>query len=178
LILTKPLGTGAIFAADMRGEARGDWVDGAIATMLVSNRWAAEYLQAHGAGAATDVTGFGLLGHLIEILNASGARAEIDLDRVPSLAGAEALIAGGITSSLQPANEAFASAFDGQEVANTGRRGLLFDPQTAGGLLASLPAERAEACLEMLRKQGYAEAAVIGRVVDAAAGAPLVALRG
>jgi selenide,water dikinase len=160
----------------MRGEARGDWVDSAIAAMLVSNRRAAECLQAHGAGAATDVTGFGLLGHLIEILNASSARAEIDWRAIPGLAGAEELITAGITSSLQPANEAFASALDGQEVADAGRRGLLFDPQTAGGLLATLPAERAEDCLEALSEQGYAEAAVIGRVVEAEGGAPLVVL--
>lgn len=178
LILSKPLGTGAIFAADMRAEARAEWVEGAIRAMLVSNREASRCLIEHGATAATDITGFGLLGHLIEMLNASGARAEIRPVDVPTLAGAVELIGRGIVSSLQAGNEAFAEAIGGTYAGDLGRLGLLYDPQTAGGLLASVPAERAEACVAALRAAGYVEACRIGRVLDADPTASLVALAG
>lgn len=176
LLLTKPLGTGAIFAADMRGEAAGEWVEAAVRQMLVSNREAARCLAEHGATAATDVTGFGLLGHLVEMLNASGTRAELDGAALPALPGAVELIGRGIVSSLQPANEAFAAALGESRLADPGRHGLLFDPQTAGGLLTSLPGQRADACLAALRGAGYDRAAVIGRACASDAALPLVTL--
>ena len=162
LVLTKPLGTGAIFAADMRAEASSAWVDGAIQTMLLSNGPAAECLVAHGAGACTDVTGFGLLGHLIEMLRASGVGARLDLESLPALDGALDLLARDIQSSLHPANEAFAETLSGPR--DRPAYPLLFDPQTAGGLLASLPADRAAACVAALRDRGYQAAAIVGAV--------------
>jgi selenide,water dikinase len=91
LILTKPLGTGVLFAADMRTKAQGEWIEAAFASMLRSAGPSVPILRAHGASACTDVTGFGLLGHLIEMLQASGADAALDLDAIPLLAGAPRL---------------------------------------------------------------------------------------
>jgi selenide,water dikinase len=165
LVLTKPVGTGTLFAADMRRRAKGRWIDGAIASMLLPNQAAATCLREHGAGACTDVTGFGLLGHLVEMTRASDVDAELMLDAVPLLDGAEDTVAAGILSSLQPQNLRLRRAVrDPERWAHAPRFPLLFDPQTAGGLLAGVPAERVEACLEALRGLGYAQAALIGRI--------------
>ena len=165
LILTKPIGTGTLFAADMRQRARGRWIDGAIQSMLHSNAAAAECLQAHGVSACTDVTGFGLLGHLIEMTRAAGVDAQIAIDDVPILDGAQETVAAGILSSLQPQNLRLRRGVrDIERVSRHPRYPLLFDPQTAGGLLAGVPPNEAEACLSALRSAGYSRTAVIGRV--------------
>src|SRR6516164_1623652 len=104
LILTKPLGTGTLLAADMRGKAKARWVMAAIAHMIVSNAKAAQILRQHGVHAATDVTGFGLIGHLIEMVRASDVDATLAIDRLPLLEGARESVARGIFSSLQPQN--------------------------------------------------------------------------
>ncbi|NIR59451.1 MAG: selenide, water dikinase SelD [Gammaproteobacteria bacterium] len=172
LILTKPLGTGTLFAADMRGKARGRWIEAALAAMLQSNRAAAECLFAYGAHACTDVTGFGLLGHLVEMTRPSGVDARIALDALPALDGATQLLQAGITSTLQPENRRLRRAIrDPEAGAAHPAYPLLFDPQTAGGLLGSVPAGRAEDCVAQLRGRGYADAAVIGEVE--APGGPL-----
>ncbi len=165
LVLTKPLGTGTLFAADMRGKARGRWIDAALAMMLVSNRTAAEALQRHGASACTDVTGFGLVGHLLEMLRASAVDAELSIAAVPALDGALALLGQGIASTLAPQNLALSAAVEVDGLATDPRVALLYDPQTAGGLLAGVPAEAADACVTELRTNGTADAACIGHVV-------------
>ncbi|MBL8479396.1 MAG: selenide, water dikinase SelD [Sterolibacteriaceae bacterium] len=166
LILTKPIGTGTLFAAHKLLKARGRWIDAALESMQVSNRAAMPVLLAHGATACTDLTGFGLLGHLVEMTKPSGVDAELDLAALPLLAGAAECIAAGVLSSLQPANLRLRRALKTQEEAlGHASYPLLFDPQTAGGLLASLPAERAEACLAALRAAGYPQAVRIGRVL-------------
>jgi len=165
LILTKPVGTGTLFAAHARLAARGRWIDAALASMRQSNRRAAQCLHQHGATACTDVTGFGLLGHLVEMTRPSGVDASLDLAHLPVLEGAEETVAAGILSSLQPANVRLRRALRNQaEVAEHPRYPLVFDPQTAGGLLASVPAARAEACVAALRALGYPHTAIIGRV--------------
>ncbi|MFM9841333.1 MAG: selenide, water dikinase SelD [Dongiaceae bacterium] len=177
LILTKPLGTGALFAADMRGKARGAWIDGALQSMLCSNRSAAETLQRHGARACTDVTGFGLAGHLLEMLRASRANAELSLQSLPVLDGALDLLVQGIASTLAPQNLADAASVDsGAVTAGDPLMALLYDPQTAGGLLAGLPADRVEGCLAELRANGALPAAIIGRVTAVAIGTPRITL--
>jgi selenide,water dikinase len=123
-------------------------------------------LREHAATACTDLTGFGLLGHLVEMTRASGVDAEIDLAALPVLDGAAETSAAGILSSLQAANVRLRRALRNQEEAlSHPAYPLLFDPQTAGGLLASVPAEHAEACLADLRELGYPRAACIGRVL-------------
>jgi selenide,water dikinase len=165
LILTKPVGTGSLLAAHMRGKAKARWVMAAIAHMTQSSRIAARILHAHGANAATDVTGFGLLGHLVEMVKASNVDATLTLPRVPLLDGVRETIASGIFSSLQPQNVRLRRAIRNLDaVASDPLYPILFDPQTAGGLLASIPAERAEACLQALREAGYVSAAIVGQV--------------
>lgn len=156
LILTKPLGTGVLLAADMRGEARGGWIDGAVETMLQSNGPAAEIARAHGATAATDVTGFGLAGHLAEMATAAGVSIRLRQAAIPVLEGAEDAFRSGIASSLQEGNT---RAVRGSLAAAPA---ILFDPQTAGGLLLGLSVEAADACLADLQAAGYDAATVIG----------------
>lgn len=162
LILTKPLGTGILFAGAMRARAAADSVEAALREMRRSNRKAAELLVAHTATAMTDVSGFGLIGHLGEMLSASGAQAELRLASVPHYQGVPQLARQGITSTLLPQNLALGRLLQSELDAPT--RALLFDPQTSGGLLAGVPGERAEACLSDLHSAGYAYAAIIGQV--------------
>ena len=112
------------------------------------------------------MTGFGLLGHLVEMTKPSGVDVEIDLKALPILDGAREMVAEGIFSSLQPQNVRLRRAIHDVEAASR-HEGypLLFDPQTAGGLLASVPEARADDCLDELRELGYTRAAVIGRVL-------------
>ena len=175
LVLTKPLGTGVILAAEMRGLAPARAVGAAIAAMLQPAATAAATLTAHGAEGCTDVTGFGLLGHLLEMLRASNVGVALDPDEIPALDGALALVHRGITSSLHTGNAAALTALDPDTSADSGLVGLLLDPQTAGGLLAGIAAERAGDCLAELRRNGY-RAAVIGMVEPMRHGAPRVRL--
>jgi selenide,water dikinase len=166
LVLTKAIGTGTLFAAHAQLKARGRWIDAALVSMCQSNRLGARCLREHGATACTDLTGFGLLGHLVEMTRPSGVDVELDLAALPVLDGAEETSAAGILSSLQPANVRLRRAIRNQEEAvGLARYPLIFDPQTAGGLLASVPEERVEACLGSLRALGYPHAAAIGRVL-------------
>jgi selenide,water dikinase len=154
-----------LFAADMRMKAKGRWIEGALRSMTQSNRDGASCLYGHGATACTDVTGFGLLGHLVEMTRPSEVDVELDLGAVPLLDGARETVEAGIFSSLQPQNVRLRRAIrDVEAVAGDPRYPLIFDPQTAGGLLASLPGERADACVDELRDLGYGAAAVIGTV--------------
>ncbi len=166
LVLTKAIGTGTLFAAEMRGKAKGRWIERAIASMLQSNASAVAVLRAHGVSACTDVTGFGLLGHLLEMTKASHVDAELDLNAVPVLPGALECVAQGIFSSLQPQNIRLRRALkDPGRLSAEPRYALLFDPQTSGGLLAGVPEHAASGCVEGLRAAGYDAAAVIGRVL-------------
>lgn len=166
LILTKPIGTGTLFAAHARLAAKGRWIDSALTSMMQSNLDAARCLRRFGAQACTDVTGFGLLGHLVEMTRPSGVDAELDLGAIPILPGAEETAAAGILSSLQPANVRLRRGIRNQkDWIKHPRYPLIFDPQTAGGLLASIPADKAEACVRELRAIGYPHTAIIGRVL-------------
>ncbi|NGQ89286.1 selenide, water dikinase SelD [Rhodobacter sp. HX-7-19] len=167
LILTKALGSGVIMAAEMAlerlpGGILGEAVAGALAQMGRMQDRAAAVL-APVAHAMTDVTGFGLAGHLLEMLEASGCGASLQMEAVPLLPGAEALAGQGVESSLAPANRA---AVAGRMAGGTGARGaLLFDPQTAGPLLAAVPGDQAEAVIAALAAAGEA-AAVVGVVEE------------
>ncbi|MBP8306412.1 MAG: selenide, water dikinase SelD [Burkholderiaceae bacterium] len=165
LLLTKPIGTGTLFAAHARLAAKGRWIDAALRSMVVSNRQGAAILREHGATACTDLTGFGLLGHLVEMTRPSGVDAELRLSALPLLDGAQETVAAGIVSSLQPANVRLRRAVrNPEDFVGHPRYPLLFDPQTAGGLLATVPADRAQACISALRAAGYPHTAAIGRI--------------
>jgi len=161
LVLTKPLGSGTVFAGAMRGQAQAAWVDAALAVMAQSNREAAAVMARYGARACTDVTGFGLLGHLPTVADTARLRVRLDAAALPCLPGALELAGRGVRSSLFAGNLAALAPGLRQEAAE--RAPLLADPQTAGGLLFALPAERAEACLAALQALAY-NAAIIGAV--------------
>jgi selenide, water dikinase len=165
LVLSKPIGSGILFAALMRGRAGAASMARAIASMRQSSRAAAQIFAAHGATAMTDVTGFGLAGHLGEMLRASGTAAELDLAAIPFYPGTRDLAADGIVSTLLPENLALGGIIRGD--LNQTTRALLFDPQTAGGLLAGIPQSRAAECVAALTAAGYTDAAVIGSVCEA-----------
>ncbi len=166
LVLTKPLGTGTLLAAHAQGHARGRWIDAALESMQQSNQVAARILREHGVKACTDLTGFGLAGHLLEMTRASGADATVELDALPLLTGAAETVAAGRLSSLQHANARIRSALhDAEIMSGHPAYPLLFDPQTAGGLLCSVAASRVEAMIVALQSAGYESAAVVGRVL-------------
>ena len=138
LILTKPLGTGIITTAIKRGACPPDLRDRVVAQMVSLNDAAARAVRGAGARAVTDVTGFGLLGHLHEVLRASGVSAEIDLAEVPVIDGAAALLAEGFFPGGSERNLAAVDDFiDGD--ASVLDRQLLADAQTSGGLLVATP---------------------------------------
>ena len=168
LVLTKPIGTGVLLAAYMRARCRAAWFVGALQTMQHSNKAAMPVLHAAGVRACTDVTGFGLLGHLGEMARAANMSIELWPGAVPLLPGAEALMQAGIFSSLQEVNErAFADVDAGHFGIADPRVRMLLDPQTSGGLLAAVKPAKTTSCLAGLRAAGYSEAAVIGRVCSA-----------
>ncbi len=153
LILTKPLGSGVLMAAEMAGLAKGAWIASAVAQMSRSQAGAAAILaQAH---AMTDVTGYGLAGHLLGICEASGTGARLDLAAIPVMPGARAMARAKVRSTLFPVNRAVAPYLPGGEITD-----LLFDPQTAGGLLAAVASDDAPAMLEALQQQGFAAARI------------------
>lgn len=157
LVLTKPIGTGVVMAAEMQTKARGDWVRAALTSMTTPQIEAAHALR--HANAMTDVTGFGLAGHLQNICDASGTGAIVDRACVPLLPGAMALSKNGIRSTLFPENRLALPGLPDDPLTD-----LLFDPQTAGGLLAAVPGD-AENLVAALTEKGVS-AAVIGRMTD------------
>jgi selenide,water dikinase len=176
LILTKPIGTGILFAALMQGRAGAASIAAALAGMRQSARAAAEILLSHGATAMTDVSGFGLAGHLGEMLRASRAWAELDLAAIPLYPQARELAAAGGASTLLPENLALADILRGDIAADI--RALLFDPQTAGGLLAGIPQEAAVECVAALRAAGCGAAGIIGQVLEAGVATPAITTAG
>ncbi len=170
LILTKALGTGALFAADMRGQAKGAWVKSAMATMLLSNQQASQVLFKYGVKACTDVTGFGLAGHLLEMLQPAQCRARLTMDSLPLMEGVLEVMQGGFFSSLHAQNKQIEQKMSTYiEIQGSDKGSLLqealFDPQTAGGLLAGIPVNNVEACLAELKRLGYQDVCVIGQVL-------------
>ncbi len=175
LVVTKPLGTGVVLYSDMRGRARGPWLKAAQQMMIVSNAAAAQAARALGASAATDITGFGLAGHLGDLLLASGVGARLELDKVPALPGALELLERGERSTFHPENrKALDQLRVDDELSDSPRLELLFDPQTSGGLLLAVPAGVADALVERVKEAIGLEAAVVGEVTAAAGEKALV----
>jgi selenide,water dikinase len=165
LLLCKALGTGTLFAADMLRHARGHWIDKAIESMLISNQAAGRCLQRHAANACTDVTGFGLLGHLQEMMKSSAMDVRLTLDNIPALEGALKTMQDGYFSSLHPQNSRLQNSLLCQDSSRLHPHyPLLFDPQTAGGLLASIPSAQAGKCINELIELGYEQTCIIGEV--------------
>ena len=178
LILTKPLGTGTLLAADMRYKASHNWMHNALEQMLQSNKMAAACLIKQSATACTDITGFGLAGHLMEMLSAKNAEVQLSLSDIAPLNGALDTLQQNIFSSLHNDNKLIAanSIYNYEAFTHDPKFELLFDPQTAGGLLASIPDENAEECLQELRDYGYSDAKAIGRIAKLDGDLPSIVL--
>ncbi|MDH3519375.1 MAG: selenide, water dikinase SelD [Myxococcales bacterium] len=177
LLLSKALGTGVVLAADRQGLARGVWLQGAFASMLRPNDAALRVARSFDAAACTDVTGFGLLGHLCEMLRASRASARLRLDALPALDGALALLARGVRSSAHAQNALALSVLAGGAPGEPRAAAeLLCDPQTSGGLLFGVAAERSAQALDALRAAGESGAAAIGEVLPVRRDGALVEL--
>ena len=166
LVLTKPLGTGVVATAVKRGDPDPAAVAAAVASMTTLNRDAAEAALAAGLQAATDVTGFGLLGHLHRMLRASGVAGEVHAARVPFLPAAAELAAAGFVSGGTRNNQAYLrDHLDTEPGLPPVVATLLCDAQTSGGLLLSVPAGRLGDLVADLRIRGI-EPAVVGRVAE------------
>jgi selenide,water dikinase len=172
LVLSKALGTGVIGQAIKKGAASEAQAAAAIASMTTLNRDAARIGRAHGATAATDITGFGLLGHLRNLVRGSGVGARIELERLPLLPGALEGMRAGLCPGGSKANRAYVAelvrwaggaAFTAEPAGDTERElraSLACDAQTSGGLLLCLPADRADACAGELRAAGLPAARI------------------
>ena len=171
LILTKPLGTGTISFAAQVGKAKAAWLKEIGRSMSALNRKASEIMVETGVRAATDVTGFGLLGHLSEMAVQSGVTAEVYADAVPLFEGVLSCLRKQIISGAVERNREYASKFverdkDVKEELET----ALYDPQTSGGLLMCIGAKKAQTVMNKLKKSGLDRAAVIGRIVERSEG--------
>lgn len=166
LILTKPIGTGVVSTGIKFGKASEEVTRASLSTMLLAGREAARAMTDAGAHAATDVTGFALLGHAWEMARASNVTLEIDAASVPLIPGALELAAQGLLTSGDKTNRRYV----GEDIIIDERvskelASLLFDPQTAGGLLISINEAEANALLSRL-KNDYRDASIIGRVAE------------
>jgi len=166
LILTKPLGSGVLLAGMMRQLASGVDVQQVLTHMHQSNRAAASVLYQCGVKAVTDVTGFGLLGHLIQLLAPFGCGATLEVQHVPVFNGAMALAQNGVGSTLLEQNQHVLEHVTGQDLHDSAWQNMLCDPQTSGGLLSIVPASRSDEVLIKLQDCGYESTNVIGSIVN------------
>ena len=170
LVLTKPIGVGVIATAQKAGRGDAVAMEAAIASMLRSNRAAAEAALAAGVVCATDVTGFGVIGHLSELAAASGVSARLSAGAVPLLRGARALASAGVTTGGARRNRAFAPGWSTVDVdVPLEVEDLLHDPQTSGGLLLAVAPEHAPSSAGRARRGAACRA---GRSGDLTAGSP------
>ncbi|MDC3255938.1 selenide, water dikinase SelD [bacterium] len=164
LVSTKPLGTGVLLAALMQGLLPGKSYLPLVNTMLLSNYIAIRLIQDYQISAITDVTGFGMAGHLAEMLKASGKSATIRMDEVRLLPGCQALIDAGIESTLAPDNRLVTDKVQFIGDAALPANAALFDPQTSGGLLFGIAESRLPEVVDFLGHEGFEETCVIGEV--------------
>ena len=166
VILTKPIGTGVISTGIKFEKTTTEVAASSVATMLTPGRYAAEAMREFGVRGATDVTGFALLGHLWEFACASKVTIELDSDAVPLLDGAlELAVAGMLTSGDKTNREYVGEDIEIDESVDQTLVKLLFDPQTAGGMLISISPDRADDLLARLR-ENYPQTEIIGRVLE------------
>jgi selenide,water dikinase len=171
LILTKPLGLGIITTAAKNGQDQRGAIRIAIQIMSTLNRVAGEEIARCGAHALTDVTGFGLLGHLRNVVSASKVNARVFLDRVPVLAAAREYVQAGISPGGTHANHRFLADWVSYAADLTKEDQLILcDAQTSGGLLAAVSPDKAEHLIASLRTRGVSEAVIIGRIEPGTSG--------
>jgi selenide,water dikinase len=171
LILTKPLGTGIICFAAQIGHASDDSIRAAAESMMTLNRAASEVMRRVGARACTDVTGFGLLGHLYHIVRESGVTAEVWWDAAPTFPGVRELAEQGMVSGAAERNREFvAEVVQVAEGTPDYALDILYDAQTSGGLLMAVPGNVAERAVAELRAAGCPDAVVMGQIIDKSKG--------
>jgi selenide,water dikinase len=175
LVLTKPLGTGLLTTALKRDRLAESDLAQAVTVMRTLNAGAARAARAAGVRAATDITGFGLLGHLGNILNGSRLAAELWMDNVPALGHArqlaeEGMVPGGTARNLAAAE--LHTRFDNG--VTRAERALLADAQTSGGLLLAVNPERLDQLLDTLKQEQTTAMAVVGQLVEGSIGSVLV----
>ena len=164
IILTKPIGTGVISTGIKKGRASDAVIAGSIETMLTPGKHAAEAMREFGVKGATDVTGFALVGHAWEMARASKVTIQLNAGTIPLLPGALDLATAGLLTSGDKTNREYIGAdVEFGEPVDENLRRLLFDPQTAGGMLISIAESQAEPLLARLR-ENYSNARIIGRV--------------
>jgi selenide,water dikinase len=168
IILTKPLGTGVISSGIKKGKASDEIINGSVEIMLTPGKFAAEVMREFGVKGATDVTGFSLIGHAWEMARASKVTIEIDSPAVPLLTGALELASQGMLTSGDKTNREYVGSDASiSESVDESLVKLLFDPQTAGGMLISISAA-ASAELVAKLNEFYPWANIIGRVIERA----------
>ena len=161
VILTKPVGTGVISTAIKGGLADADDVEQAAAVMAMLNKAAAETMAEFNVHACTDVTGFGLAGHLLEMAKGAKKKIVLDTQRVPLFGRALELASMGMVPAGAHKNQKYFEQWSQVDPAvERARTDLMFDPQTSGGLLISLASDQADACLGRLRSRGLSPAVV------------------
>ncbi|MBE3099182.1 MAG: selenide, water dikinase SelD [Planctomycetes bacterium] len=179
LILTKPLGTGIVAFAAQIDRAPPEAVEAAARSMTALNRTAAELMLEFGAHGCTDVTGFGLIGHLAEMAAGSGADVEIVWDDLPLLPHVLELVGQGIIpGGVERNRESSAAAVTLGKGVGQAMLDVCMDPQTSGGLLIAVPQRKAGGLLKALHARGVAEAAVIGKVRGKGRGRVFIKTRG
>lgn len=175
LILTKPLGSGVLFNANLKKWVSADALQACIDQLITLNRTAAEILARFDVHAATDVTGFGLAGHAYEMAKGAGATLDLSMDALPVFDEALAMYRKGMTTMVNVSNRALIEGKTRFEIdLPDWHREILVDPQTSGGLLAAVPEGQAEAVVAALRDGGVRHAVRIGTVRDAEEGVRLV----
>jgi selenide,water dikinase len=166
IILTKPIGTGVISTGIKLGKASDETVAASVDTMMTPGKFAAEAMREFEVKGATDVTGFALIGHAWEMAKASSVTLEIDAGAVPLIDGALELAAAGMLTSGDKTNrEYIGEDIEIEAALDVNLIKLLFDPQTAGGMLIAISADRADGLLERLR-ENYPRARKIARVLE------------
>lgn len=167
LVLTKPIGTGVITTAGKREQASADVLDNAVRVMSTLNKAASEAMVEVGVHACVDVTGFGLIGHLLGMLKASNVSAEVSFSDVPLLEGTERLAADGVVpGGTQRNRKAAEPSVEWTGELREYEKLLLCDAQTSGGLLIAVPENRKDALLAELESRGVSDGAVVGRITD------------
>ena len=178
LVLTKPIGSGVLFNANLKGWVNPAHLEACLEIVSALNRPAAEILAQGQVHAATDITGFGFAGHALEVARGSQVRLEIDVDAVPVMDGALAMYRKGMSTGVNASNRKLVAAHTVfSRALPSWHEQIFYDPQTSGGLLVSVPEERAAALIEALHAGDVPAAAVIGRVRPLDANGPYLLFR-
>lgn len=165
LVLTKPVGSGVLFNANQKGWVSAAAMEECLSIITTLNKTAAEVLAGFEVHAATDITGFGLAGHSLEMARGSGVTIRIELDAVPVMRESLQMYKRGMTTGVNKANWAQVAKYLRMEsTLPEWHREIVIDPQTSGGLMASIPAEQGDAVVAALREAGVGAATLIGRV--------------